>query len=94
MALVELVRTWAQRKNATPAQLSLAWLLAQRPWIVPIPGTTNIAHMEENLGAAALSFAADELKQLDAAVRAIRIQGERMPPAVMALSGVEAPSKR
>ena len=94
MALAELVQTWAQRKNATPAQLSLAWLLAQKPWIVPIPGTTNAAHMTENLGAAALSFTADELKQLNAAVAAIRIQGERLPPAVMAMSGVEAPPKR
>lgn len=94
MALVELVRTWAQRKNATPAQLSLAWLLAQKPWIVPIPGTTNIAHMEENVGAAALSFTAEELQQLDAAVRAIRIRGARLPPEVMAMSGVEAPPKR
>lgn len=94
MALAELVRTWAQRKNATPAQLSLAWLLAQKPWIVPIPGTTNVAHMQENLGAAATSFTADELRQLNAAVSAIRIQGDRLPPAVMAMSGVEAPPKR
>lgn len=94
MALVALVRTWAQRKNATSAQLSLAWLMAQKPWIVPIPGTTNIAHMEENLGAVNVSFTADELKQLNDAVSAIRIQGERLPPAVMAMSGVEAPPRR
>ena len=94
MALVALVRTWAQRKNATPAQLSLAWLMAQKPWIVPIPGTTNIAHMEENLGAVAVSFTAVELQQLNDAVSAIRIQGERLPPAVMAMSGVEAPPRR
>ncbi|MEN9891172.1 MAG: hypothetical protein RLY78_1467, partial [Pseudomonadota bacterium] len=60
MALAELVRSWAQRKNATPAQLSLAWLLAQKPWIVPIPGTTKAAHMTENLGAASITFTADE----------------------------------
>ena len=94
MALVELVRSWAQRKNATPAQLSLAWLLAQKPWIVPIPGTTNAAHLTENLGAASIAFSADELRQLNAAVAAIRIQGDRLPPAVMAMSGVEAPPKR
>lgn len=94
MALVNVVRTWAQRKNATPAQLSLAWLLAQKPWIVPIPGTTNMAHMEENLGAAAISFTADELKQLNADVVAVNIQGARLPPAVMQMSGVEAPLKR
>ena len=78
MALANLVRTWAQRKNATPAQLSLAWLLAQKPWIVPIPGTTNAPHMTENLGAASIVFTADELRQLSAAVTAIRIQGERL----------------
>jgi aryl-alcohol dehydrogenase-like predicted oxidoreductase len=94
MALVDVVRSWAQRKNSTPAQLALAWLLAQKPWIVPIPGTTNIAHMEENLGAAAISFSPDELQQLDAAVAAVHIQGARLPPAVMRLSGVEsAPSR-
>ncbi len=94
MALADLVRTWAQRKNATPAQLSLAWLLAQKPWIVPIPGTTNAAHMTENLGAASLSFTAHELQQLNADVAAIRIQGDRLPPAVAVLSGVEAAPKR
>jgi aryl-alcohol dehydrogenase-like predicted oxidoreductase len=94
MALADLVRTWAQRKNATPAQLSLAWLLAQKPWIVPIPGTTNAAHMTENLGAVSISFTAQELQQLNAAVAAIRIQGDRLPPAVMAMSGLEAPPKR
>ncbi|TXT39881.1 MAG: aldo/keto reductase [Comamonadaceae bacterium] len=93
MALVNVVRTWAQRKNATPAQLALAWLLAQKPWIVPIPGTTKMAHMEENLGAAAISFTPDELQQLNAAVAAVSIQGARLPPAVMQMSGVEARSK-
>jgi aryl-alcohol dehydrogenase-like predicted oxidoreductase len=91
MALVQVVRTWAQRKNATPAQLALAWLMAQKPWIVPIPGTTKMAHMAENLGAAAISFTADELKQLNADVVAVNIQGARLPPAVMVMSGVEAP---
>lgn len=94
MALADLVRQWAQRKNATPAQLSLAWLLAQRPWIVPIPGTTNAAHMTENLGAASISFTAEELQQLNTAVAAIRIQGDRLPPLVAAMSGVEAAPKR
>ncbi|MEY4754036.1 MAG: hypothetical protein RJA44_1711 [Pseudomonadota bacterium] len=94
MALVELVRTWARRKNATPAQLSLAWLLAQKPWIVPIPGTTNIAHMEENLGAAAITFTGDELRQLNREIAAVMIQGERLPATVARLSGVEAPPRR
>ena len=93
MALVNLVRIWAQRKNATPAQLALAWLLAQKPWIVPIPGTTNMAHMEENLGAASIAFTADELKQLNAEVVAVNIQGARLPPTVLQMSGVEARPK-
>ena len=92
MALVNVVKTWAARKNATPAQLALAWLLAQKPWIVPIPGTTNVAHMEENLGAAAITFTPGELKQLNAEVAAISIQGARLPPAVLQMSGVEAPT--
>ena len=94
MALADLVRSWAQRKNATPAQLSLAWLLAQKPWIVPIPGTTNATHMTENLGAASIALTAAELRQLNAAVAAIRIQGDRLPPAVAVMSAVEAPLKR
>lgn len=93
MALVNVVRTWAQRKSATPAQLALAWLLAQKPWIVPIPGTTNVDHMEENLGAAAITFTADERKQLNADVAAVAIVGARLPPAVMQMSGVEARPK-
>jgi aryl-alcohol dehydrogenase-like predicted oxidoreductase len=94
MALADLVRAWAQRKNATPAQLALAWLLAQKPWIVPIPGTTNAAHMMENLGAASISFTPQELNELNAAVAAIPIHGERLPPAVLSMSGVEAAPKR
>ncbi|WP_027351775.1 aldo/keto reductase [Halotalea alkalilenta] len=94
MALVEVVETWAQRKDATPAQLALAWLLAQKPWIVPIPGTTKIAHLEENLGAAAITFTDEELAELNAAVAAVPIQGDRLPPAVMQMSGVEAPLPR
>jgi aryl-alcohol dehydrogenase-like predicted oxidoreductase len=94
MALVELVKTWAQRKKVSPPQLALAWLLAQKPWIVPIPGTTNVAHMEENAAAASISFSADELKELNAAVAAIPIQGARLSPPVLAATGVEAPPKR
>jgi aryl-alcohol dehydrogenase-like predicted oxidoreductase len=94
MPLVELVRNWAQRKNATPAQLSLAWLGARKPWIVPIPGTTNVAHLEENIGAAAITFSAAELAELDAAIAAIPIRGARLPPPVLAGTGVEAPPRR
>ena len=83
MALVAVVQTWARRKNATPAQLALAWLLAQKPWIVPIPGTTQVAHMEENVARVDLVFAPQELKELNASVAAIRIRGERLPPPVL-----------
>jgi aryl-alcohol dehydrogenase-like predicted oxidoreductase len=94
MALAELVKTWADRKNVTPAQLSLVWLTAQKPWIVPIPGTTNVAHLEENVAAATISFSAAELKELNAAVAAIPIRGARLSPAVLSATGVEAPPKR
>ncbi len=94
MALADLVKTWAIRKNVTPAQLSLAWLTAQKPWIVPIPGTTNPAHLEENVAAASISFNATELKELNAAVAAIPIRGERLSPAVLSATGVESAPKR
>ena len=94
MPLVELVRTWARRKNATPAQLALAWLTARKPWIVPIPGTTKVAHLQENVAAASITFSAAELKELDAALAAIPIRRERLSPAVLAQTGVEAPPKR
>jgi aryl-alcohol dehydrogenase-like predicted oxidoreductase len=94
MALFELVKTWAARKNGTPAQLALAWPLAQKPWIVPIPGTTNPAHLEENVAAASMSFSPAELKELDTALAAIPIRGDRLSPAVLAATGVEAPPKR
>jgi aryl-alcohol dehydrogenase-like predicted oxidoreductase len=90
MELVDVIKTWAQRKQATPAQLSLAWLLAQRPWIVPIPGTTKIAHVKENVAAANITFTTEELDELNAAVAAVRIQGERLPAPVLQMSGVEA----
>ncbi|WP_328591166.1 aldo/keto reductase [Cupriavidus agavae] len=80
-------------KNATPAQLSLAWLLAQKPWIVPIPGTTSISHMEESVGAAKIFFTAAELKDLNANVAAIPIRGARLSPAILSATGVEAPPK-
>jgi aryl-alcohol dehydrogenase-like predicted oxidoreductase len=94
MALVELVKSWAGRKNASPVQVALAWLSARKPWIVPIPGTTKVAHLEENVAAASISFSAAELRELDAAVAAIPIRGERLPPPVLAATGVEAPRKR
>jgi aryl-alcohol dehydrogenase-like predicted oxidoreductase len=93
-ALVEVVKRAADRKDATPAQVALAWVLAQKPWIVPIPGTSKLRHLESNVGAARISFTAEELKQLDAAVDAIRIEGDRLPKRALDMTGIEAPPKR
>ena len=94
LALVKLAKQWADRKGAAPAQIALAWLLAQKPWIVPIPGTTNMAHMLQNIGASSLVFPPDEMKELNASLANVKIQGQRLPDAVLAFSGVEAPPKR
>lgn len=91
LALVRLVKTWAERKNTTPARIALAWLLAQKPWIVPIPGTTQMAHMLDNIGAADVVFSADELQALNTGLAGITVQGDRLPAVVQAFSGVEAP---
>lgn len=91
LALVALLERWAERKGGTPAQVSLAWLMAQRPWIVPIPGTTQMAHMLENVGAADLRFTSRELAELNGAVATVQIRGARLPDQVLAFSGVEAP---
>lgn len=91
MVLVQLISDWAVRKGATPAQLSLAWLLAQHPSIVPIPSTTRTAHLLENAGAEGVVLTNDELADLNAALDRITITGDRLPPAVLAQAGVEAP---
>jgi aryl-alcohol dehydrogenase-like predicted oxidoreductase len=94
LALVGIVRNWAERKQVTPAQIALAWLMAQRPWIVPIPGTTQMTHMLDNSGADAVKFTSTEIAELDSAVRAVEIKGQRLPDFVLAFSGVEAPMKK
>src|SRR5947207_2568058 len=76
-ALVDLLGKIAERKKATPAQIALAWLLAQKPWIVPIPGTTKLHRLEENIGAAAIELTADDLREIDAAASKINVQGAR-----------------
>ncbi|MEL7464794.1 MAG: aldo/keto reductase [Pseudomonadota bacterium] len=91
MAVVDLAREWAARKDATPAQIALAWLLAQGDDIVPIPGTTQVTHLRDNTAAARVSFTADELSELTSALDAIQVQGDRAPPVVAAWSDVEAP---
>ena len=87
MNLVDLLKDIAAQKGATPAQIALAWLMAQRPWIVPIPGTTKLHRLEENLGAGDVDLTADDLATIDAAAAAIPIQGERLPEAVLAQTG-------
>jgi aryl-alcohol dehydrogenase-like predicted oxidoreductase len=94
MKLVDLIKTWAQRKRAIPAQIALAWLMAQKPWIVPIPGTTVMQHMTENAGAADVRFTAAEIAELNGAVRAIEVKGQRLPDGVLVFSGVEAAPKK
>ena len=86
-ALVEVVQAVALRLGATPAQVALAWLLAQKPWIVPIPGTTKLHRLEENLGAVALALGEDDLQQINAQVAQIEIQGERLPEAALKMTG-------
>jgi aryl-alcohol dehydrogenase-like predicted oxidoreductase len=78
-ALVDLLRSIGERKNATPAQLALAWLLAQKPWIVPIPGTTKLNRLEENIGAVSVELSSDDLREIDSAASKIEVQGARYP---------------
>jgi aryl-alcohol dehydrogenase-like predicted oxidoreductase len=79
LALVDLLRKISGRKKATPAQIALAWLLAQKPWIVPIPGTTKLHRLEENIGAAAIELTPDDLREIDSAASRIAIEGARYP---------------
>ena len=86
-ALVDLLGSIAAAKQATPAQVALAWLLAQKPWIVPIPGTTKVHRLKENLGAAALELTEDDLRQIEGALAQIKVQGDRYPPHLAARAG-------
>ena len=83
LAVVDLLRRIAEQKGATPAQIALAWLLAQRPWIVPIPGTTKLYRLEENLGAADVTLTGDYLREIEDAAAKIVVQGARLPEAVL-----------
>ena len=91
MALFDVVLAWAQEKQVTPAQIALAWLSAQKPFVVPIPGTTSLDHMRDNTAASGISFSPEELAQITAQVDAIQIKGARLPEAVLGLSGVDTP---
>ena len=94
LALVELIKKWAVQKSATPAQISLAWLLAQKPWIVPIPGTTQMAHMLDNNGAEQVRMSVDEWASFNTDLAKIEIKGLRLPQGVLNMSDVEAPEKK
>ncbi|MBV8572524.1 MAG: aldo/keto reductase [Acidobacteriaceae bacterium] len=86
-ALVDLLASIAERKKATPAQIALAWLLAVKPWIVPIPGTTKQARLEENIGAAALQLSSNDLADIESAASKIAVQGARYPEHIEAMTG-------
>ena len=87
MALVHAVQAEADRKGATPAQIALAWLLAQKPWIVPIPGTTKISRMEENLGAVDVQLTESDLNQIEDATSKLSLEGARLPEAMLKMTG-------
>ena len=87
-AFIDFLKQFAERKQATPAQIALAWLLAQKPWIVPIPGTTKLHRLEENIGAASVELSADDLREIDDAAAKIPIQGERYPEALEKRTGI------
>jgi len=87
-ALVELLGKIAQRKKATPAQIAIAWLLAQKPWIVPIPGTTKLGRLEENIGATAVELTSDDLREIESASSKIKVQGARYPENIERMTGL------
>jgi aryl-alcohol dehydrogenase-like predicted oxidoreductase len=87
LAFVDLLGTLAKEKNATPAQIALAWLLAQKPWIVPIPGTTKLSRLEENLAAVAIELTQDDLSEIDGAAAKIHVQGDRYPEHLEKMTG-------
>jgi len=88
MALVEMIKRVAERKGATPAQIALAWLLAQKPWIVPIPGTTKLHRLEENLGAINVDLSKNDLKEIDEAASRLKLEGARLPEPALRMTGL------
>ena len=87
-ALVDLLAEIAQRKKATPAQIALAWLLAQKPWIVPIPGTTKLQRLKENVGATSLELTAQDLREIEDAASSVEVQGARYPEHLERMTGI------
>jgi aryl-alcohol dehydrogenase-like predicted oxidoreductase len=88
LALIDLLGSIAERKKATPAQIALAWLLAQKPWIVPIPGTTKLDRLEENIGATAVELTPDDLRDIDSAASKIKVEGARYPERLEKMTGL------
>jgi aryl-alcohol dehydrogenase-like predicted oxidoreductase len=86
-ALIDLLKKIGERKRATPAQIALAWLLAQKPWIVPIPGTTKLHRLEENIGAVDIELTPDDLREIDRAASKITVQGARYPEKLEQMTG-------
>jgi aryl-alcohol dehydrogenase-like predicted oxidoreductase len=86
-SLIELLGTLAAAAGATPAQIALAWLLAQKPWIVPIPGTTKLHRLQENIGAADIKLSADDLRRIGSALAGIQVQGDRYPASMAKVTG-------
>jgi aryl-alcohol dehydrogenase-like predicted oxidoreductase len=86
-ALIDLLGRIAERKKATPAQIALAWLLAQKPWIVPIPGTTKLKRLEENIGAVEIELTPDDLHEIETASSGIKVEGARYPEKLEAMTG-------
>jgi aryl-alcohol dehydrogenase-like predicted oxidoreductase len=86
-ALIDLLAGIAERKNTTPAQIALAWLLARKPWIVPIPGTTKLHRLDENIDAAAINLTADDLREIESAASKITVQGARYPEPLERMTG-------
>ncbi len=85
--MVDLLGKIAEQKKATPAQIALAWLLAQKPWIVPIPGTTKLHRLDENIGAVAVELTPDDLREIDSAASKITVQGARYPEELERMTG-------
>jgi aryl-alcohol dehydrogenase-like predicted oxidoreductase len=86
--LIDLLARIAERKKATPAEMALAWLLAQKPWIVPIPRTTKLNRLEENIGAAGVELTPADLREIDSAASKITVQGARYPEALEQMTGL------
>lgn len=87
-ALIDLLGSIAKRKKATPAQIALAWLLAQKPWIAPIPGTTKLNRLEENIGAVTVELTSDDLREIESAASRIKVEGARYPERLEKMTGL------